>query len=413
MKRIDLFLIVALSLAFAVGCAKKKSESDAEQKKTEDAKTSTDETKSEEAASEETPGDAKLSASHILIMHKDSERAPKDVTRTKEQALALAKELLGKLNGGADFAKLAEQHSDCPSKAQGGDLGTFPAQAMAPAFTQGVKALKVGEISKELVETPFGYHIIKRHEVVPPVKLSASLIVILHKDSQPNPNNEQRTKEEAEKLAKEVLSKLAAGGDFAELAKKYSDHPSKVGGGNMGNFESDTVPPEISKAVTGLQVGEFTKELLVTPLGFHILKRQELLESIPLAASLILVMHKDSEPNIAQATRTKKEALARAKKAIAKLKKGADFAEVAKEFSDHPNKANGGDMGTFMSDRMMPTIVENLKTIKVGEITENPIDIPIGYHVLKRNEPKSAQPGAQPGAHPGAHPGAGAHAHSK
>lgn len=394
MKKTAVFAVVALSVALGMACSKKKSESSAEQKQAEVA---TDSAEQKDEAAEALAPDAKLSASHILIMHKDSERVPAEVTRTKEEALALTKELLAKLQAGADFAEIAREHSDCPSKAQGGDLGTFPPAAMAPQFTQGVMALKDGEISKEPVETPFGYHIIKRQEVVPPVKISASLIVILHKDSQPNPNNETRTREEAEKMANDLLAKLKEGGDFAELAKKYSDHPSKVGGGNMGNFESDSVPPEISKAILNLKIGEHTEQPLVTPLGFHIIKRQELLESLPMAASLILVMHKESEPNISQATRTKKEALARAKKAIAKLKKGADFAEVAKEFSDHPNKANGGDMGTFMSDRMMPMIVDALKAIKVGEITETPIDIPIGYHILQRNEPKSPGAGA-PGA---------------
>lgn len=391
MNTIPRLAAAALVLFVVVGCAKKKTDSDAEQKKTEAVTTPADTAGDPEA----TPSASeKLSASHILIMHKDSERAPKEVTRTKEEALALAKDILGKLKAGKDFAELAKQHSDCPSKAQGGDLGTFPPDAMAPEFTKGVLALKDGEISSAPVESSFGYHIIKRQEVIPPEKLSASLIVVLHKDSQPNPNNETRTLEDAKKRAEEALTKIKNGADFGEIAKEYSDHPSKVGGGSMGNFESDTVPPQISKAVSGLKIGEVTPELLVTPLGFHILKRQELLESVPMAASLILVMHKDSEPNIAKATRTKKQALARAKQAIAKLKKGADFAEVAKEFSDHPNKANDGDMGMFMSDRMMPTIVDALKPLKIGEITNEPIDIPIGYHVMRRNDPKPTPPPA-------------------
>ena len=67
--------------------------------------------------------------------------------------LALAKE-------GNDFAELAEEHSEGPSKDNGGDLGFFPRGAMVPSFEEAAFALQEGEISA-VVETQFGYHIIK------------------------------------------------------------------------------------------------------------------------------------------------------------------------------------------------------------------------------------------------------------
>jgi len=73
----------------------------------------------------------------------------------------LAEEILKRLKGGADFASLAREHSTCPSKAKGGDLGWFGDGQMVPAFEAAVKRLSTGRIS-EIVSTQFGFHIIKK-----------------------------------------------------------------------------------------------------------------------------------------------------------------------------------------------------------------------------------------------------------
>lgn len=94
-------------------------------------------------------------ASHILFG-----LDPKASAEEKKQAREKAEKLRKELAGGADFAAQAKAKSSCPSSQQGGDLGHFGKGQMVPAFEQAAFALKPGEIS-DVVETQFGYHIIK------------------------------------------------------------------------------------------------------------------------------------------------------------------------------------------------------------------------------------------------------------
>jgi peptidyl-prolyl cis-trans isomerase C len=94
-------------------------------------------------------------ASHILITV--DEGATDEQRAQKRLELAGLK---GEVEKGADFGQLAGQHSDCPSKARGGDLGYFERGKMVKPFSDAAFAMKVGDVS-EIVETQFGYHLIK------------------------------------------------------------------------------------------------------------------------------------------------------------------------------------------------------------------------------------------------------------
>lgn len=106
----------------------------------------------------------KISARHVLVQYMGSERAPSSVVRTKEQALLVAKEVLRRAKAGEDIARLAAEYSDEPGAGgRGGSLGRFGKGQMVPAFEEAAFRLKVNEVS-DLVETPFGYHVIQRTE---------------------------------------------------------------------------------------------------------------------------------------------------------------------------------------------------------------------------------------------------------
>lgn len=101
----------------------------------------------------ETP--EQVRASHILIM-----TAPSASDEDKAKAKATAEDLLKQVKAGADFAELAKEHSGCPSSSKGGDLGLFDKGKMVKPFEDAAFALQPGQIS-DVVETQFGYHIIK------------------------------------------------------------------------------------------------------------------------------------------------------------------------------------------------------------------------------------------------------------
>jgi len=97
----------------------------------------------------------RVHARHILAkIGQGADETEKAEARKKIEAV---KE---KLNSGEDFAKLASENSDCPSSKNGGDLDFFAKGQMVKPFEDAAFAMNPGEIS-DIVETQFGYHIIK------------------------------------------------------------------------------------------------------------------------------------------------------------------------------------------------------------------------------------------------------------
>jgi peptidyl-prolyl cis-trans isomerase C len=88
-------------------------------------------------------GGKELKARHILV--------------TTEKS---AKDIIGKLDKGGDFAELAGKHSTGPSAVNGGDLGWFKTDQMVKEFSAAASKLKEGSYTKKAVKTEFGWHII-------------------------------------------------------------------------------------------------------------------------------------------------------------------------------------------------------------------------------------------------------------
>jgi parvulin-like peptidyl-prolyl isomerase len=104
---------------------------------------------------------AEIGARHILIAYQGAQRAAPTITRSRDEAKALAESIVREVRDGKDWDALWKDHSNEPGGRPGGDLGMFARGQMVPEFEQTAFALEIGQTS-DVVETPFGYHVIQR-----------------------------------------------------------------------------------------------------------------------------------------------------------------------------------------------------------------------------------------------------------
>ncbi len=154
-----------------------------------------------------------IRASHILIAYDGVTNPTPGVTRSKEEAQRLANRLLRQARRNPDdFESLARNNSDGPSKTLGGDLGFYQEGAMAPEFFDYTNRNRVGRIG--LVETDFGFHIIKITDKEDIVLLAEIVKQIVPSDE--TSNIVFRSATELEIAAKESKD-LAAAADKEDL----------------------------------------------------------------------------------------------------------------------------------------------------------------------------------------------------
>jgi len=176
-------------------------------------------------------------ARHILIAMKSPESPPaglenegeKTEELTKPQARAKAEEVLKKVKAGEDFIALAKQYSSDPgSKESGGDLGWFGRGRMVPEFEKAAFALQPGQIS-EIVESPFGFHIIKVEE---------------KRNGDPQGASEAVEREKEKKLIEEIVQRQSSHVTVAENFAVQAPPPQTQQGLPPGLLNEPQSPPK-------------------------------------------------------------------------------------------------------------------------------------------------------------------------
>ena len=200
---------------------------------------------------------------HILI------RAPEEGSPEELQKLkAKAEQALKELQGGADFAQVSAAYSDAPNALEGGDLGWKKTGQLPTLFVDALKPLQKGQLTA-ILRSPNGFHILKlndrRGASSPMVIEQTHVRHILVKTS------EVVSEDEAKHKLETVKERLANGGDFAELARLYSEDASAAGGGDLGWVNPGDTVPQFEEAMNALQPGQVSA-LVKTQFGWHLIQ---------------------------------------------------------------------------------------------------------------------------------------------
>jgi peptidyl-prolyl cis-trans isomerase SurA len=175
--------------------------------------------------------------------------APKASAAAKELARVKAESLLAEIRSGADFEMLAKRESMDPgSKDNGGDLGWNRRGRMVAEFDRWMFALPPGQVSP-VIETPFGYHII-RVDRVQPGEVKARHILI-------SPKIDSTDVARAGLSADSVAAAWKAGAPFDSLAKKYHDFGSAEETSLLTPFPRAQLPAPYQKAFADKKAKDF------------------------------------------------------------------------------------------------------------------------------------------------------------
>ena len=180
--------------------------------------------------------------------------------------------------------------------------------------------------------------------------------------------------------ANNVYQQLEEGLDFASAAISYSDSQEALEGGLVGWRDLNSVPVAFSEAIKNLRAGQMTTPIR-TPAGFHIIKVNDYRERREVIATEFHAQHIMIITNDLISPR---QAMEQIRDIHQQLIEGAEFAELAKEYSDDVSSANlGGDMGWFAPEAYGERIGQTLEALQDAEISE-PFQTESGLHILER-----------------------------
>lgn len=180
-----------------------------------------------------------------------------------------------------------------------------------------------------------------------------------------------------------IRDKAEGGEDFALLAKAYSDDPSGKNGGDLGWFARGEMVPEFEKAAFGLQLGRIS-EVVRSQFGFHVIKATGR-KGDKVRASHILIQLLPSDDDMA-AKRGQADSLYQS------ILDGADYAELAKRFSDDENsRESGGELGWYAANDLLPEFIRALTDLEIGQVSP-PVVSDFGFHIIRLEDKRQASP---------------------
>lgn len=194
---------------------------------------------------------------------------------------------------------------------------------------------------------------------------------------------EEGSPEELQKLraeAEQALKQLQGGTTFSEVSANLSDAPNALEGGSLGWKTNTQLPALFLDALKSMQPGDVSA-ILRSPNGFHILKLTNrrggssplVVEQTHARHILIKLNEIVSEDEAKHRLRTVRERL---------VNGGADFNEMARQYSEDGTAAKGGDLGWINPGDTVPPFEKAMNELEPGEISE-PIRSPFGFHLIQ------------------------------
>jgi len=196
-----------------------------------------------------------------------------------------------------------------------------------------------------------------------------------------NPTAEQI--QVAQDKANIVLSDIKAGKSFSAVASKYSDGQQALDGGNLGWRKIDQVPYLFITPLISMKIGD-TSDILRNSSGFHIIKLLDKKIDRPTReVEQTLARHILIKPSIITPDKEAKRTLTDLR---GRIVKGADFGELAKEYSDDAGTASeGGDLGWSNPQDFDPVFAQEMQGLAPKQISE-PFKTASGWHLLQVQE---------------------------
>ncbi|MFN2564664.1 MAG: peptidylprolyl isomerase [Gemmatimonadaceae bacterium] len=176
----------------------------------------------------------------------------------KAAARAKAESLLAEVKRGGDFESIAKRESMDPSKDVGGDLGWARRGQMVPAFEWWLFSLPPGGTSP-VVETPFGFHIIRVERVQPGEVKSRHILI--------RPTIDSTDIARARLLADSIAAAWRRGASFDSLAKLYHDYASKEETSLLTPFPRPQLPESYQQALRDVKVNDISVFSIAGPTG--------------------------------------------------------------------------------------------------------------------------------------------------
>jgi len=190
--------------------------------------------------------------------------------------------------------------------------------------------------------------------------------------------------------AENALARIRAGENFSQVAASFSEAPDALSGGLLEPRPADRLPTLYAEAVAKLQPGE-ASDILRSPAGFHIVKLVERRGGGAVGGAIRQtrarhILIKVNELVSSDEARHKLVGLKE------RLDNGADFAELARLYSNDLSAAKGGDLGWLYQGDTVPDFERAMDALKIGEVSD-PVQSPFGWHLIQVLERKRAEAG--------------------